>query len=150
MLLQLSNLRFVRSPTRLESEQGYEFSELDHRTNNSKQPHGLSNLIQHSRAARMFYSNSSQLRSERCTHPRSPPLATARSMINRRSRTNLVSGFYSRSYLFFSPFSQVFSSLTIRPSSSSFLFFFFFYITSRYNGYKKCENVKLNIWYVKI
>lgn len=91
----------------------------------TRNSHGLSNLIQHSRAARMFYSNSSQLRSERCTHPRSPPLATARSMINRRSRTNLVSGFYSRSYLFFSPFSQVFSSLTIRPSNSSFLSFFF-------------------------
>lgn len=146
MLLQLSNLRFVRSPTRLESERGYEFSELDHRTNNSKQPHGLSNLIQHSRAARMFYSNSSQLRSERCTHPRSPPLATARSMINRRSRTNLVSGFYSRSYLFF--FFPIFSSFFFSNDSSiqlEFLILFFFYITSRYNGYKKCENVKLNI-----
>lgn len=66
---------FIRHSSRVEVglERGYEFSELDHRTNNSKQPHGLSNLIQHSRAARMFYSNSSQLRSERCnTHAAHP------------------------------------------------------------------------------
>lgn len=130
-LLRCLNLRFV-CPSRVEL---VDFSELDHRTNNSKQPHGfLSNLIQHSRAARMFYSNSWQVRSGRCNthaaHPRGRSIDD-KSPLERENESRfwilwsvVFTAFF---FLFFSSFSQVFSSVAIDPSSSSFLFFLFFF-----------------------
>lgn len=122
-LLRCLNLRFV-CPSRVEL---VDFSELDHRTNNSKQPHGfLSNLIQHSRAARMFYSNSWQVRSGRCNthaaHPRGRSIDD-KSPLERENESRfwilwsvVFTAFF---FLFFSSFSQVFSSVAIDPSSSS-------------------------------
>lgn len=125
---------------------------LDHRTNNSKQPHGfLSNLIQHSRSARMFYSNSWQVRSGRCNthaaHPRGRSIDD-KSPLERENESRfwilwsvVFTAFF---FLFFPSFSQVSSSVTIDPSSSSFLFFLFLFscVTFRYNSYKRCESYK--------